>query len=193
MPLGGVREVDGIKQIRFTVPYTFHGPMGPVKSPDGPGNHGMVRIPKWGLVVRDEHWENRREVVEMLLTDRVLKSDPADAVVAGIMTLEEVQAMGFLHDKEEMKALNERLGIKEEPEEPAPVKPEIKKHSLPELPNFSTMRRKEIIEWANEEGEEYDDARGGQEPFCVNPMYNKERVVEFIMRNLKKRGDPRAE
>ena len=53
----------------------------------------MVRIPKYGLVVRDEHWDNRREIVEMLLKDKVLKSNPADAVVAGIFSLEEVQKM----------------------------------------------------------------------------------------------------
>ena len=55
------------------------------------------------------------------------------------------------------------------------------------------MQRREVIEWANEEGDEYDDARGGQKPICVNPQYNKERVVDFVMRKLKERGDPRSE
>jgi hypothetical protein len=183
----------------FTVPYTIYEPFIVVydsyaeyclrnkKKQHGKGGHGSVRIKALNnLVIKDEYETSDPTEVKVLLKDKVLKCNPADAVVCGILTLEEMQTMGFLHDPEDQAVLKSRLSESDKPETPPDAKP-----LLPPLLEFATEFKAKIFEWANDDTPEGHKVRG-TDVIPISATLTKEAMVKAIVKELKKRKDPRV-
>jgi len=87
------------------------------------------------------HTKDRNEVLILMKVAGPLRCNPQDAIDEGILTFDEVKALGFDN-------VVDREPIKEAEPEPPKVeapKPEIK----PSLPDFYTMKKEALVMWAD--------------------------------------------
>lgn len=208
-----------IKAVRFNIPFKeysdYHTRILPEGPPNGPAGRRRIKRPNGGYkVIHGESWEFDRGEIDLLLnfSRSPLNYDPDDLIVAGIFSFEELAARGLYGDvdpetgdpnderKSKVEKLNARLETEGLPKisltgekQKAPV---VKKSDpalgvpppdLPPLPVFDNMDRSQLITWATEE--ENPERFGPTIKF--NLSSSKQRIIDTIRAELRKRGDPR--
>ena len=157
------------------------------------GKRGRVCVAALGISVGKGYDTDSPHEVRKLLACPTLVCDRDEAVAEGILTIEEMQALGYYERPAEVRALKVKLGLADD--EPLPEKkPEAAAEvaPLPVLPNFATMYRDEVFNFWNDETPDAQ-ARRGTAAIGFSAKIQKARMLKTVRDELAKRGDPRAE
>lgn len=152
----------------------------------GTSNH-RVSVDGRELVIRGTYETNDPHEVRVLLLDGLLRCEPEDAVALGILTADEVAGMGKL-GAIERKRLMEKTGKTDPASIPrAPEALHLEAHPKPRpLPDFDTMGRDKVLEWATSDDPAVAAARG--EPIQVSSTWSRDRMLERIKKTLRERS-----
>lgn len=158
----------------------------------------LVNVEGRKIEISTEYETNDPAEVRTLIRDAGLRCEVEDAVFCGILTLAELQSMGYCHGKVELKRLEDKLRAAGRPSDFAAIKRDVdaallEKHPKPpDLPDFDLMTREALFEFANND-EDPDIAKVRQgDPIHVSSTWSKERMVEKIKKTLRGRGDKRV-
>ena len=165
-----------------------------------PVTHGackhVVSVDGRKIVIQGVYETNDPAEVRALIKDGSLRCDVDDAVLLGIMSLAEVQAMGYLCGRDDAKRLNGKLAAAGLPTDPAAVKKdpaviEMEKNPKPPaLPDFDRMNRDAILAWALSDDPAAEHQRQGA-PIPLSTTWSRERMIERVKKTLRERGDKR--
>lgn len=166
----------------------------PPIDPDN-GKSGCIRIKPLGLAIARPYYTMDPREVRILATDPVLTYNPDQAVELGILSIADMQKLGYYGQPKLVTELKIRLGLPLDADEQA-RSPEAEKAdkevALIPLPNFGTMYTDELFKFWNEDAANAQSLRG-TDPIGFSADTSKAKMLAAIKAELEKRGDPRAE
>jgi hypothetical protein len=153
---------------------------------NGLANH-TVKVDGRDIVIRGTYETDDPHEVRVLLLDGLLRCEPEDAVALGILPAAELEAAGKLGPVER-KRLAEKTGKTDPASIPrAPEALHLEAHPKPRpLPDFDTMSRDKVLDWATSDDPAVAAARG--EPIQVSSTWSRDRMLERIKKTLRERS-----
>jgi hypothetical protein len=129
--------------------------------------------------------------VDVLLTDPIARCRRADIVVAGVYSLPQMQAKGYLKNENEIAEclrLCAEAGV--DPNTQSPDARRMASVELYALPDFAKMSAERILEWASNDTPSAKRSRGTG-AISLSVTASKDEMVRNIRAVLVERGDPR--
>jgi hypothetical protein len=133
------------------------------------------------------------EEVRVLMTDATVRCIPEDAVALGILSLADIQKLGVTVSVDGIKAKLAAKGLPTDLEEIPRNQESVAAEANPKpprLPDFDTMKREDLVDWAMGDDSEVTAQRLG-DPIHLPSTWSRERMVERIKKTLRERGDTR--